>query len=127
MKNLKEIVGLLKQIVPLVVGAQDGGPGSGQKGHTTAEQNATRQVSALSRLENRSKAITGHKNASAAYREAQAAQEKANLARIRAKNSGDKEAHASAQIEFENTKRALGNAAAKKDAAFEKKNPNFSK
>ena len=37
MKRLKEMVGLLEQIVPLVVGGQDGGPGSGRKGHTTAE------------------------------------------------------------------------------------------
>lgn len=38
MKKLKEIVGLLEQIVPLVCGAQDGGPGSGIKGHTTNEE-----------------------------------------------------------------------------------------
>ena len=35
MKKLKEIVDVLSQIVPLVCGGQDGGPGSGIKGHTT--------------------------------------------------------------------------------------------
>ena len=36
MKHLKEIIEVLSQIVPLVVGGQDGGPGSGIKGHTTS-------------------------------------------------------------------------------------------
>jgi hypothetical protein len=38
MKKLKEIVEVLSQIVALKCSAQDGGPGSGQKGHTTARQ-----------------------------------------------------------------------------------------
>ena len=38
MKKLKEIVEVLSQIVALKCSAQDGGPGSGQKGHTTAAQ-----------------------------------------------------------------------------------------
>ena len=38
MKKLKEIVEVLSQIVPLVCGGQDGGPGSGIKGHTTVEE-----------------------------------------------------------------------------------------
>ena len=37
MKKLKEIVDVLSQIVALKCSAQDGGPGSGRKGHTTAE------------------------------------------------------------------------------------------
>ena len=36
MKKLKEIVEVLSQIVALKDTAKDGGPGSGQKGHTTA-------------------------------------------------------------------------------------------
>lgn len=38
MKKLKEIVEVLSQIVALKT-AQDGGPGSGIKGHTTVEEN----------------------------------------------------------------------------------------
>ena len=38
MKKLKEIVEVLSQIVALKCPAQDGGPGSGIKGHTTAAQ-----------------------------------------------------------------------------------------
>ena len=37
MKKLKEIVEVLSQIVALKCSTQDGGPGSGQKGHVTAE------------------------------------------------------------------------------------------
>ena len=39
MKKLKEIVEVLSQIVALKCPAQDGGPGSGRKGHTSGKPN----------------------------------------------------------------------------------------
>ena len=50
MKKLKEIVEILSQIVPLVIGGQDGGPGSGQKGHTTAENSGENIHDKLTKL-----------------------------------------------------------------------------
>jgi len=49
MKKLKEIVEVLSQIVALKCPAQDGGPGSGQKGHTgsRATRNARRNAESL--------------------------------------------------------------------------------